>query len=105
MNNKSLKNCGFDRLSKQQSIEKELTMSEKDLIKVFDQNQDLRMSSREVADLTGKRHDNVYRDISELNDSYAKMGLLKVEDTPYIHPQNKQRYYEFQLTKMQCDLD
>ncbi len=48
------------------------------------------MSSREIAELTGKRHDNVRKDIGVLNENYEKLGLLKVEETPYAHPQNKQ---------------
>lgn len=52
-----------------------------------------RMSTREVAELTGKSHDNVLRDARSL----AKRGVLKSEETPYLHPQNGQRYPEFLL--------
>jgi len=53
------------------------------------------MSTREVADLTGKSHDNVLRDARSL----AKRGVLKSEETPYRHPQNGQSYPEFLLTQ------
>lgn len=53
------------------------------------------MSSREVAELTGKSHDNVLRDARSL----AKKGVLKSEETPYLHPQNGQSYPEFMLTQ------
>ena len=59
------------------------------------------MSSREIATLCNKRHDHVCRDIEALNESYEKMGLPKVGDTPYVHEQNGQTYMEYQLTKEQ----
>ena len=45
------------------------------------------MSSREIAQLCQKRHDNVCNDIRILNETYEKMGLLKLR-TPYT-PTNK----------------
>ena len=39
-----------------------------------------KMSSREIAEITGKRHDNVVRDIDKLNKCYENEGLLKVEE-------------------------
>lgn len=53
------------------------------------------MSSREIAELTGKAHDNVLRDIRVL----VKKGVLKTEETIYIHLQNGQQYPEFLLNK------
>ena len=41
------------------------------------------MSSREIAQLTGKRHDHFLCDIDKLNESYEEMGLLKVEQGYY----------------------
>jgi anti-repressor protein len=64
-------------------------------------NEEQRMSSREIAELTGKRHDHVMRDIVNLNKTYEGMGLPKVGDTLYTHPQNGETYKEFLLTKMQ----
>lgn len=51
------------------------------------------MSSREIAELTGKSHDNVLRDARQL----VAGGVLKTEETPYVHPQNGQTYPEFLL--------
>lgn len=51
------------------------------------------MSTREVAELTGKSHDNVMRDARSL----VKRGVLRSEETPYLHPQNGQVYPEFLL--------
>ena len=60
------------------------------------------MSSREIADLTGKEHKNVLRDCDTLNQHYAEMGgLLKIEQAPYIHPDNGQEYREYHLSRMQ----
>lgn len=55
----------------------------------------LTMSSRELAELCKKQHDNVLRDIR----GYITKGILKIEETPYIHPQNGQLYVEFLLNK------
>lgn len=51
------------------------------------------MSTREIAQLTGKSHDNVLRDARRL----VVEGVLKSEETPYTHPQNGQSYPEFLL--------
>lgn len=53
------------------------------------------MSSREIAELIGKAHDNVLRDARAL----VKQGVLKSEETPYTHPQNGQAYPEFLLSQ------
>jgi phage antirepressor YoqD-like protein len=53
------------------------------------------MSTREVAQLTGKSHDNVLRDARRL----LEEGVLKSEETPYRHPQNGQSYPEFLLSQ------
>lgn len=60
------------------------------------------MSSREIAQLTGKEHRNVLRDCETLNESYEKLGLLKIEQGYYTHPNTgRQQHREFLLTKMQ----
>jgi anti-repressor protein len=66
------------------------------------QNSPATMSSREIAELTGKEHRNVMRDCEVLNENYEKLGMLKIEHTPYTNPQNGQTYREYILTKMQC---
>lgn len=54
------------------------------------------MTSLEIAELTGKRHDNILRDIKEQLGQLG--GLLKFEQT-YTHPQNKQVYKMYRLPK------
>ena len=41
------------------------------------------MSSREIAELCDKEHRHVLRDIENLNETYEKMGLLKIEQGYY----------------------
>jgi len=54
------------------------------------------MSSREIADLTEKRHDNVMAVCRSLRES----GVCpEIKETPYINPQNRQTYDECILTK------
>lgn len=57
----------------------------------------LAMSSREIAELTGKRHNNVVRDIERMLRGLGE-GLLKFEQT-YRDPQNNQTYRYFSLPK------
>lgn len=59
----------------------------------------LTMSSREIAGLTGKRHDHVMRDIIlMLQVLHGEQGVPRFEDT-YINDQNKQVYPCFNLPK------
>lgn len=68
----------------------------------IDENQK-KMSSREISELSGKRHDHVCRDIDKLNDTYTKIGLPKIEEGYYTHPNTgSQQHREFLLTKEQC---
>lgn len=62
------------------------------------------MSSKEIAELTGKRHDNVLRDCDELNERYEDLQLLKIEELFNIRQlpnggSKKERVYL--LTKIQ----
>lgn len=60
------------------------------------------MSSREIAELTGKEHRNVLRDCDKLNDEYVKLGLLKIEQGYYtLESTGNQQHRECRLTKMQ----
>lgn len=66
-------------------------------------HEQLTMSSREIAQLCGKRHDNICRDIEKLNQIYGQLGLLKIEEGYYTHPNTgSQQYREFHLKKEQC---
>lgn len=58
------------------------------------------MSSREIADLTGKNHADVMRDIRKLNESYDNLGLSRIAETFYVDTFNRNQP-QFELTKMQ----
>jgi phage antirepressor YoqD-like protein len=59
----------------------------------------LTMSSREIAELTSKRHDNVMADCrAMLTELLGEGGVLKFQGT-YVHPQNGQTYPCFNLPK------
>lgn len=60
-------------------------------------NSTLTMSSREIAELTGKMHRNVVRDIEKMLKNIGE-GVLKFEHT-YTNDQNGQEYREFLLPK------
>ncbi len=61
------------------------------------------MSSREIAQLTGKNHQHVLRDCDALNTEYEKLGLSKIGQGYYTHPNTgNQQHREYILTKMQC---
>lgn len=60
------------------------------------------MSSREIAELTNKRHDHVLRDIDVLNSKYIELGLPKVGEGYYTLPSTgRQQHRCYELTKMQ----
>ena len=60
-------------------------------------NQDPTMTSREIADLTEKEHAHVMRDIHVM---FFELGIeTKGYIQDWIHPQNKQTYQEFRLSK------
>ena len=68
-------------------------------IQVLEANNVLTMSSLEIAELTGKRHDNVMADIVKMfKDLGDEWGLLNFQDT-YTHPQNGQKYKCYSLPK------
>ena len=58
------------------------------------------MSSREIAQLTGKEHRSVLRDIDNLNDSYEKLGLHKIVQSSYKNEQSRE-FREMLLSKIQ----
>lgn len=64
---------------------------------IMERETPLTMSSREIAELMDKRHDNVVRDIEKMLHDLGE-GLLKFEDT-YINGQNGQTYRLYRLPK------
>lgn len=69
---------------------------------ILAQNNIKTMSSREIAGLTAKRHDHVCRDIDTLNQSYEQMGLPRVGEGYYTHPNTgSQQHRQFLLSKEQ----
>ena len=56
------------------------------------------MSTREIAELTGKRHDNVMADAKAMLEELGG-GVPEIQDTPYTHQQNGQTYREYLLPK------
>ena len=72
------------------------------MLSQFGENQKT-MSSREIAELSGKQHGHVCRDVEALNATYEKMGLSKIGEGYYTHPNTgSQQHREFLLTKEQC---
>ena len=66
---------------------------------VIESSNVLTMSSREIAELTGKDHRNVMRDIKVMFEQLDNLkGLLSFEHT-YTHPQNGQKYKCYSLPK------
>ena len=73
-------------------------------IQVLEANNVLTMSSLEIAELTGKRHDHVMADIVKMfKDLGDEGGLLSLQDT-YTNPQNGQKYKCYNLPKDLADL-
>lgn len=61
-----------------------------------------KMTSREISSITGKEHRSVLRDIDVLDKSYQKLGMPKLVQGYYSHPNTgKQLHRCFDLTKMQ----
>ena len=69
---------------------------------VFDRGGSIRTSSRDVADLFGKEHRNVLRDIDALiaaEPTLAEGGLLSFEHTPYVEPATGQTYRQYEMSR------
>ena len=58
------------------------------------------MSSREIAELVGKEHKHVMRDLRVLSEQLGDMfeGVVQV----WTHPQNKQQYEEYAIKRDTC---
>ena len=73
-------------------------------IQVLEANNVMTMSSLEIAELTGKRHDHVMVDIGKMFKYLGdEWGLLRLQDT-YTHHQNGQKYKCYNLPKELADL-
>ena len=71
-------------------------------LEIFKTGDEVKMSSREIAELTGKQHRNVMRDCDKLNEHYETIGMLKIEQGYYTHENTgNQQHRECLLTKMQ----
>lgn len=71
------------------------------IFKIFKHDKNLVVSSRTISDELGKEHRNVLREIDKI---YLKGVCSNLSDpiiieSSYIHPQNKQEYREYLLTK------
>lgn len=70
---------------------------------ILPQSDQKTISSREIALLSDKQHGHVCRDIELLNQTYLEMGLSKIGEGYYTHPNTgNQQHREFLLTKEQC---
>lgn len=60
------------------------------------------MSSREIAELTGKEHRHILRDCDLLNENYERLALPKIGQGYYTHPNTgNQQHRECLLTRIQ----
>ena len=64
------------------------------------QNNKVVTTSLKIAEVFGKEHQHILRDIRELIDGVSKIGDTPMfEETTYIHPQNKQQYPMFLMNR------
>lgn len=63
-------------------------------------NNEVTMSSREIAELVGKEHKHVMRDLRVLREQLGDMfeGVAQI----WTHPQNKQQYEEYAIKRDTC---
>lgn len=74
----------------------------KEIINAGELTQVETMTSREIAELTGKEHSNVMRDIRNIVDSLGKeRGRFIFEESSYINQQNKEQPM-YKLDKKSC---
>lgn len=56
-------------------------------------------TSLKVAETFHKRHDDVLKTIAKLAQEEPEWGIRNFTETPYIHPQNKQGYQMYTMTR------
>lgn len=63
-------------------------------------NNEVTMSSREIAELVGKEHKHVMRDLRVLSEQLGDMfeGVVQI----WTHPQNRQQYEEYAIKRDTC---
>lgn len=61
---------------------------------------EMTMTSREIAELTGKDHKHVMRDLRVLSDQLG--GMFEGVAQPWTHPQNGQEYFEYVIKRDTC---
>ena len=67
---------------------------------IIEMSSEMTMSSREIADLTGKEHKHVMRDLRVLS---GQLGdLFEGAVHPWTHPQNGQEYFEYHIKRDTC---
>lgn len=62
-------------------------------------NNNLTMSSREIATITKARHSDVMKSIDYLMSDKAEKVISGYAAQPFTHEQNKQTYYEYHISK------
>lgn len=62
-------------------------------------SEEMKTTSRIIAEKFGKMHKNVLRDIKELISSNPEWGMLNFEPAPYVAPQNGQTYQMYEMTR------
>lgn len=67
---------------------------------LIEMNNEVTMSSREIAELVGKEHKHVMRDLRVLSEQLGDMfeGVVQI----WTHPQNKQQYEEYAIKRDTC---
>jgi len=73
----------------------------RDLMNVVSSQGEQTMTSRDIAELTGKRHDHLMRDCNKLNEFYVKNNRPHIWGGVYLDANNQERP-QFELTKRQC---
>ena len=69
--------------------------------KLANASNDATMSSREIANVTGKQHKHVLVDCEKLNEHYVNLSMAEISAVDYT-AKNGQQYKQYLLTRIQC---